>query len=214
MPIIINPYILTITTSFAYIGKCVSSGSALNFGALDAGTIAAGDLLIYMQGSRAGGTPTAVTPSGFTNGMNDVTSSTRAMLSAKKAVGSEGSVTGMSETTDKKIGLVFRPSTAFTSFAFGGTSTTVDDGNPANRTSAVSGAGTYPVLVLGHMGVMTATTITGKSISPEMSELSGSDAGHIAHYLQYSGSAADVTAYDKNDDGSGNFLQIGYLTFT
>lgn len=216
MPMLINPYYFVVapSISFTYIGKCTSNGASLNFGALDAGTIAADDLLIYLQGARAGGAPTTVTPSGFTNGINTLSGTSRVILSAKKATGSEGSVTGMDEATDKKIGLVFRPSSAFTSFAFNGTGSDVTDTNPANQTSAVSGTGSYPTLVIGHMGTMSAASISGKSVSPAMTELAGSDAGHIAHYLQYTSGAADVTGYDKNDDGSGNFVQICYLTFT
>lgn len=213
MPVIISPY--SYARSLNYIGKCTSTGAALNFGSLDAGTIAAGDLLIYMQAGRSGSTPAHVTPSGFTDGNIDTSALERIILSAKIAAGSEGSVTGMDAAVDKKVGLVFRPNNwTIGSFTFNDMQGTVVNGDPAAKSSAAGSAASYPVLVFGHMGTMDASTISGKSVIPSMNELAGPDAGYFAHYLIYPSSAADLTTYDKGDDGSGNFLQCGYLTFT
>ena len=88
--------------TWTFVGSCQSTGTALDFSALSAGTIQANDVALFIVYAGAAGVPTAVTPSGFTNIVNTsggTEPGARAMASWKKLTGSEASVTGMSAST-------------------------------------------------------------------------------------------------------------------
>lgn len=204
--------------TFTYIGKCVSQGAALNFSSLDAGAIAAGDLLLYNQFARTGaGGLSLVTPSGFAEGANYASGTTlRGQITYKLSSGSEGSVTGMDGgSDDQKIGLVFRPSRAISTVTFNATTGECTTGNPASKSVAISGTGSYPALLYGFMAARTGGTITPTVTPNTMTEndVGVGDKSAMTHHLIYDSAAADLTAYDMADI-SDQCIYAGYITFT
>lgn len=145
--------------SFTFVGSCVGSGSTLNFGSLSAGSIAAGDLAVYIdKANGTSGDPSAVTPSGFTNNVSTAGSDRRGMISVKKLTGSEGSVTGMNgDAFNRKIGLVFRPARSFTSIVASTPTSQITAGNPSSQVINPSSE-TTPVIVVGVASAFGATT--------------------------------------------------------
>ena len=207
------------TLSWTFVGSCQSTGTALDFSALSAGTIQANDVALYIDYAGAGAPPTAVTPSGFTNVINTSGESepgARAMASWKKLAGSEGSVTGMSASTggtgadNNKIGLVFRPSIDFTTLTF---STPQNSGiigtNPAAITVDPS-AETIPVVLIG-IGAVYQGTVTFSTASPAFdAEINLSDNDMRVGYKIYNSSPLSHSI-DINDLGSANWLAGFYF---
>jgi len=207
------------TLSWTFVGSCQSTGTALDFSALSAGTIQANDVALYIDYAGAENPPTAVTPSGFTNVINTSGESepgARAMASWKKLAGSEGSVTGMSASTgggssdNNKIGLVFRPSIDFTTMTF---STPQNSGiintNPAAITVDPS-AETIPVVLIG-IGAVYQGTVTFSTASPAFdAEINLSDNDMRVGYKIYNSSPLSHSI-DINDLGSANWLAGFYF---
>lgn len=205
--------------TWTVVGSCQSTGTALDFSVLSAGSIQANDVALYIDYAGAAGVPTAVTPSGFTNIVNTSGGSEPgacAMASWKKLAGSEGSVTGMSASTggtgadNNKIGLVFRPSIDFTTLTF---STPQNSGiintNPAAITVDPS-AETIPVVLIG-IGAVYQGTVTFSTASPAFdAEINLSDSDMRVGYKIYNSSPLSHSI-DINDLGSANWLAGFYF---
>lgn len=158
-------------------------------------------------------------PTGFTQLLNHTNGGQydRAIISAKILDGTEGPLTGMSGDSNEMrwVAACFRPDAAIASFNFLGGNGIFSDANPAAQTITASGA-TKPVLLIGQMSTFWASgqPISPRSTSPAMDELSGYNDSHYVHYKIYSTSDTPVNhSYDMDDEGFGNVLQSGYLTF-
>lgn len=204
--------------TFTFIGSCVSNGSALNFGALSVGSVTAGDLLVYIDFAfdTVSPVPSAVTPSGFTNVVNDLigagVSFARGMVSVKNAAGGEGSITGLNDAGNNKVGLVFRPSTAFTTITANDIATEIAVVNPASQSCDPS-AETTAVILIG-VACIDGGTAAFSTASPAFdATIATADADLLAGYKIYNTSPAAHTI-DMNDLGGNNWLASLYLTVT
>ena len=206
--------------TWTVVGSCQSTGTALDFSALSAGTIQANDVALFIDYAGAADPPTAVTPSGFTNVINTFSATSepgaRAMASWKKLAGSEASVTGMSASTggggadNNKLGLVFRPSIDFTTLTVSTPQNSgVIDGNPAAITVDPS-AETIPVVLIG-IGAVYQGTVTFSTASPAFdAEINLSDNDLRVGYKIYNSSPLSHSI-DINDLGSANWLAGFYF---
>ena len=204
--------------SWSFVGSCQSTSTVIDF--TDAGAIQANDVALYIDFAGAGGVPTAVTPSGFTNIVNTSGGSepgVRAMVSWKKLAGSESFVTGMSANTgggggtdNNKIGLVFRPSIDFTTMTFSTPQNSgITSGNPAAITVDPS-AETTPVVLIG-IGATYRGTVTFSTASPAFdAQINLSDSDMRVGYKIYNSSPLSHSI-DINDLGSANWLAGFYL---
>lgn len=188
--------------AFTFIGSCVSDeSSTLNFGSLSAGSITAGDLAIYIDVALDGSSMTAVTPSGFTNFLSAAANDDerRLMVSAKKASGSEGSITGMNSGVTqytRKMGLVFRPDIEFTTITSSTPTSEITNGNPSSQIIDPSGESDPVVLI----GIANAYNGSGafSTASPAFDAQIVSSSQLRAGYKIYNSSPASHTI-DMND---------------
>lgn len=209
--------ISTGVTAWTFIGSCVGTGTTLNFGSLSAGTLAAGDMMVYIQFGQGASAPSAVTPSGFTDHVNTTFSSggndPRIMMSSKKADGSEGSITGMNgATVDAKVGLVFRPTGTYTSLTASTPNSQTTDGNPTLQTVDPS-AETVPVVIVAMTAVVGIPPAAFSTASPAFDATIAagpSPTDLVAGYKVYNSGWASHSI-DMNDLGTGNCLASFYL---
>ena len=205
--------------TWTFVGSCQSTGTALDFSALSAGTRQANDVALFIDYAGAAGVPTAVTPSGFTNIVNTSGGDepgARAMASWKKLTGSEASVTGMSASTgggsadNNKLGLVFRPSIDFTTLTVSTPQNSgIIDGNPAAITVDPS-AETIPVVLIG-IGATYQGTVAFSTASPAFdAQINLSDNDLRVGYKIYNSSPLSHSI-DINDLGSANWLAGFYF---
>lgn len=210
MSLILNPYSTAGARTFTFIGSCTSTTSSLDFSALSAGTVTAGDLLVYIDGAQSGSAPTSVIPSAFTNGIDTAGSTFRGMVSGKKAAGGEGVITGMNgATSNSKAGWVFRPSTAFTSFSMLDTASEVAVGDPASQSCDPSAETTAAIVV----GVADSFGGTGAfaTFSPAADgTVTTSNNDMVAGYKIYN-TSPQATTIDMADLGL-NWLASLYFT--
>lgn len=199
--------------TFAFVGSCVSNGTNLNFGSLSAGSVAADDLLVYVDHGYGGSPPSAVTPSGFTNVVNTSGGSgpgVRGMVSVKKAAGSEGSIAGISTDNRQKIGLVFRPSTAFTSITANDIATVINDGNPTSQNCDPS-AETSAVILLG-IAAADGVSVAFSTFSPSPDAVIEDAENDLRVGYSIFNTSPQATTVDINDLGEQNWLATLYLT--
>ena len=205
--------------TWTFVGSCQSTGTALDFSALSAGTIQANDVALYIDYAGANDPPTAVTPSGFTNIVNTSGGGepgARAMASWKKLAGSEASVTGMSASTggtgadNNKLGLVFRPSIDFTTLTV---STPQNSGIISTNPDAITvdpSAETIPVVLIG-IGAVYQGTVAFSTASPAFdAQIAISDDDLRIGYKIYNSSPLSHSI-DINDLGSANWLAGFYF---
>lgn len=217
MPVIINPYIAG--RSFSFVGSCVSAGANLDFSSLSAGVIASGDFAVFVDVAvnLSGGSPAAVTPSGFTNHISTAASfdnDYRAMVSSKALSGSEGAITGMNGADrNNKIGLVFRPTLPIAGITAADIETQATSGDPSAQVCDPS-AEAAPVIVVGadfiHAGTAAFSTFSpaadGTVAVPPNDDL-------LAGYKIYN-TAPAATTIDANDLGNDNWLGSLYFKFS
>ena len=206
--------------TWTFVGSCEGTSTTLDFSSLSAGAIQENDVALFIDHCGATDPPTAVTPSGFTNVINDsgeAEPGTRAMANWKKLAGSEGSVTGMNASTggvnpdNNKIGLVFRPSRDFTTLTVSTPQTSgITDANPSSITVDPSADPLASVLI-GVAGVYVGTA-TFSTASPAFdAEINISDNDLRVGYKIYNTSPASHSI-DINDLGSCNWLAGFYFT--
>jgi hypothetical protein len=201
--------------AWSFVGSCTSATASLDFSALSAGAIQAGDLAIYCDyGSQGSGSVTAVTPSGFSNHISVPGSvngdNQRGMVSSKKLTGSEGAVTGMNASNNNKVGLVFRPSIAYdTHSALGVNSGSIVIGDPAAQTCNPS-AETIAVIVIG-VSAGENTTSTFNNFSPAADgTVTTADADMQVRFKIFNSSLESVSL-DRADLGNENWLASLYI---
>jgi hypothetical protein len=174
-----------------------------------------GDFLVYgQQASNSIGTPTLVTPSGFTAATSGTGSSAAASIDVKVADGTEGgtTITGMDANFDWHTLTVFRPSRPIKSFTVLSPTFEATSADPAAQVIS-SGSATGIALVLGAYGAGLTNTPT-PSMSPTedgTTTISGSPE-HLLKYKTWHGSPADVTI-DNEDSGNRNTLCGCYIQF-
>lgn len=212
---ILNPYAFGSSgRTFTFIGSCNTGTASLDFSSLSAGTIAAGDLAVYIDFAfDGGGAPSAVTPSGFSNAISTSGGTSpggRGMVSVKKLTGSEGSVTGMNADVEDKVGLVFRPSSAFTTITASGISSSITSSNPTAQVCDPS-AETSAVILLG-IAAMDDATVSFSTFSPAATgEVSRTDNDIVVGYSIFNNNPLSTTI-DMADFGDLNWLASLYLT--
>jgi hypothetical protein len=177
--------------------------------------IIAGDLLVILdRAENVSGTPTSVTPTGFTsiNALLDAGGFARQNLSYKIAVGTEGSstITGMvgTEYTEKAM-YVFRGGIPITSVTVGSAAGQGVSTDPTAQVVAAS-AGTPPLIVIGGYSVYGTGIVDPRTFSTTKNgEINPSTRFYLA-YKVYDTSPADTTI-DMDDEGAENMLQSCYL---
>lgn len=201
--------------TWSFIGSCVSFGSSLDFSSLSAGAIAAGDLAIYVDYSAGTSTPPgAATPSAFSNSINTsnglTTPPVRGMLSRKKLDGTETTVTGMNDNSDNKVGLVFRPSSAFTSSTGNDPHSGISENTPTLQTCDPS-AETSAVILIGVAGI-SGGTAAFSSFSPSQDGSATTANGDLLVRYKIYNTAPQSTTVIMSDLGSNNWLASIYFT--
>lgn len=181
------------------------------------GGIASGDLAIYIDHAQnSSGSPTAVTPSGFTNFFNYVGSedsgsdTVRVMISYKVLAGSETTITGMNGTSeDNKCMFVYRPSSGISNvLPLAGASWKKQIGvtsNPSSQSTSMSGKSVpllYIALVVGNSSNNFSTQ------SPAFDATSTTTDGRFGRKL-YNSSPQNHTV-DANDLGRTSLVS-GYI---
>ncbi len=199
--------------TWTFVGSCVASGASLDFSALSAGAIAAGDLAVYVDYSTNATTiPSAVTPSGFatviSTGVDTGPISARGMVSLKKLVGSETTVTGMNDTANNKVGLVFRPTAAFASVSGLDTASEITLDNPALQACDPS-AETTAVIVIGVCAAEAGTAAFSTFSPASDGTVATADADLLVGYKIYNTGPLS-TDIDANDLGNNTWLASLY----
>jgi hypothetical protein len=171
--------------------------------------VVASDLLVlYDRAGNTSGFPTAVTPTGFTQILNQTGSTNlRFVCSFKIAAGTEAgtTITGMNgNNLNGKILMVFSTNGATAGAAFD-VAFQNTDGDPAAQTVNASGQST-PLVVIAYMRQV---TITSQSFSPTEDGTVPFGA-QTAYYKMYNASPADVTV-DCGDGGNNNALLSFYI---
>jgi len=194
-------------TSVSFFNSSTSTSATITLPS----SIQYGDLIVIFDRASVFGTVTKVVPTGFTEVGDYNGSSFRFVVSAKIADGSEGgtSVTGMNETTDRKIALVFRGNAPISSFN-DNTSWQAErtDGNPAAQTVAVNGQAAPLIALAGYCNSSTRTF--SPTSDGEVSLVSGGE-NLYAQYLSYNTAPGADATVNGNDGGTGNFLGSLYL---
>lgn len=203
--------------TFSYIDFSESISSALS---LPAGA-QAGDFAVYAEWSLSfSGRPSAVTPSGWSQLVNNADVSNLRCCVYRKVLTSgdvsAGSITGMDgDLTDFKIMLLFRPSKTIATTTDSTWTQQATDGNPSAQNIAGNGQAA-PLLAVAFAAVAAGGTINPFSWSPAYDALitpaNGANTMR-ATYKIYNTAPADISI-DIDDEGGGNFLTGGYSRFT
>lgn len=176
-------------------------------------TIQNGDLLVlYDSALSSSGTPTAVTPTGFTTILNQSPISTRRIIcSYKIATNSDASatITGMSGNLNvAKILLVFSTKGIASASVFD-VAFERSDGDPAAQT-ITSGSGKAPLVAIAFV----RNQSNNYSMTPTQDGVvENTGQGQFGLYKIYNSSPEDVTV-DTNDGGNNNLLMSFYIEIT
>ncbi len=177
-------------------------------------SIAAGDVIVFLNWARDVGLPTTAIPSGFTSISNVSLTNARVILSYKLAVGGEGgsTLTGMTSGTDDLviIVLVFRGNVPATSATVQDAAGEMINTAPSDQVVNASG-GNPPLIVLGGFASTGAFT-PGFSPSADatFSDTSSTGPQLDLAYKIYDSSPADVTM-SKTDTGNRNTIVSCYI---
>lgn len=187
----------------------------------------AGDYAILFDTAEnlSGSSIAAVVPLGWTSIANDFAvgggRSLRMMVSHRiLAAPGGGSITGMNDSAETKLLLVFRPSSSISSIIPSAWNTQITSGNPSSQTVTASGVAT-PLIVfawasVGHPGETLPAFTTE---TPAMTNLTSGDSptqlGPETRlgYTMYNTSPANQSI-DVGDGGDVTGLQSGYVRFT
>jgi hypothetical protein len=117
----------------------------------------------------------------------------------------------MDEDTDRKIALVFRPSSSFTTITSSTATTQLTDINPSTQAVSPS-AETTAVIVIG-IAATDAGTAAFSTASPAFdATIATADADLLVGYKIYAAGSAANHSIDMNDLGSDNWLAGIYYT--
>lgn len=209
---VINPFVFTAAglTTITQVLSATSAGSTINF----PGGILAGDMIVLLDAAiQSGGSPAAVTPSGFTvisNQLASASNALRTIVSYKLAVGTEtGALTGMNGSAqNSKLMYVFRGDIAATSLTLAGLTQQTTDANPTAQVVTASG-GVAPLVVFGCYSC--GDPISPRTMTPAKDgELASASSDAYLAFKIYNSSPADVTV-DMDDEVSRNTLSSFYI---
>ena len=172
-------------------------------------------IVLFERAVNTSGTPTTVTPSGFTSANIASLTTNKIQLSYKLSDGSEAgaTLTGMNGTnTNRKILLVFGYANCkrFNSVTLNQATGQITDGTPTNQVKTFEGAVNPSIVILGARGD------GGKvaQMSPlEDGELTEGGATTLMKYKIYQGDP-QTTTISLGDGGAFNSLQSCYFTVT
>lgn len=201
------PAVSTVT----YVGTADSSASTVTI----PGTAAAGDIAVLYDGAHnSSGTPSLVTPAGWTNRVDNSITGLRVAVASKLLVGADvgAVITGMSGTFgNHKMLLVFRPDVPIVAATFSTFTSEFTNGNPSAQVIAASGQAA-PLIVLGGCGYSGSPVFSSVSPAFDAQIVPSHDRMRIGYKL-YSSAPADHTI-DMNDLGAQNSLWGGYIALT
>jgi hypothetical protein len=173
------------------------------------------DLAVLFDGARNGASviPTKVIPTNWTevadvSGSGATVSRGRLNISYKVLEASEpgSNITGMDDTAELKIMLIFRPTRPIVSVTPSTATGQVTDVNPTQQSISMAAAAT-PVIGLAHY--FAANAIDPRTATPEMNEVTNGTVS-FAKYIVYNSAPADHVI-DMDDEGTMNCLQGVYL---
>ena len=177
-------------------------------------TVADGDVGVLLDFVKnTSGTPSVVTPTGWTSAKTSSTGEYAAAMSYKLMLASEAgaSVTGMvGVSSTSKIMLIFAGSSA--SIALGaGASIEITTGNPTSQTVDAGSASSSNVIVIA----MTAETAAAPVLTVQTPSMDATDTSQFvrAYYRVYAGVPASHTV-DLGDSGAYDVLGSFYLELT
>lgn len=197
-------------TTLTFVGRTQSSTGTVNISGI---SFVAGDLCIIMNTLQQG-TPTAATPSGFTQIADAPRGSLggAARVSYKILTGSETNISSGSSCTDEVMfALVLRPNRGISTVTASTWNTQVTNGNPTLQTVDPTAVVT-PLVVLG-VTCSQSSSYDFSTASPAFTErplaLFGGTAARYG-YIIYNSSPASHSI-DINDEGNDNVLLSGYV---
>lgn len=196
--------------SLTFLASAVSSSGSITIPA----AAQAGDWAILFDAAGDTGTvPTAV-PSGWTSLANTAASVVRMITSYRKLTGG-GSVTGMSGAVQqRKIMLVFRPSTSIVTNVASTWNAEVTTGEPTLQTVSASGVAA-PLIVFAFAAADISSAPVFTTETPSMTNLTrtGSNFSTRVGYTIYNSSPSNQSI-DIADAAGIQGLQSGYVRFT
>lgn len=176
----------------------------------------AGDLAVLCDHARdSNDTPTDVVPSGWTgwgtDGTDAIGDAFRGRLSYKILGAAEGgtNVTGMNDSAEDKVMLVFRNSGPITNVTASTLNIQTTTGNPAAQ-SVMASSGTPPLVVIGCAAAHDATAAFSTANPAFDATVATADADMIVGYKIYNASPQNHSI-DMNNLGA-NLLASGYLS--
>lgn len=193
-------------TSVSFFGSAADNQPSVTAPA----SIIDGDLMVLWQ--MATGTPSPVTPAGFTNLLTQG-SGTKYMIDVKRANGTEGgaSITGMDGTVDRKILLVFRGNTPANGFVFSTPTFELNATGDPSAQNVLAAGQPAPLVVFGLYGSASGN-IDPRTMSPTKDAEVALSTTMYAAYKIYNASPADVSI-DMEDEGTNNTLAGLYARF-
>ena len=212
-------------------GGPVSTITFVNSATSDSGTIAIpseaiqGDYAILFDGATSASlsAPSIVVPVGWTQLKTSAGTSVnfgygmRQTISHRILGPSPGGtlVTGMNDTGETKILLVFRTNSSIGTLVPSTFNGEMTEGNPSSQT--VTASGVAPPLIVFACGTTSVSTPPAFATeTPAMTNVTKSGGGYISMrvgYTVYNSSPANQSI-DTGDNGQLNALQSGYVRFT
>jgi hypothetical protein len=181
-------------------------------------TVSLGDIGVLVDGAvNASGTPTNVIPSGFTQLQSSTIDFARTTMSYKVFDGSEdgSSLTGMNgNASNAKILLVFRPNGTISSVGLSTFLQETTNGNPASQAIAASGQ-SAPLIRLACAAVGSNSTpppFAAGTFDATVTKAGSFSAIRAGYTVQNSAPSDDTV--DVGDNGNGNCLISGWMSFT
>lgn len=175
-------------------------------------SVIAGDVLVLFDRPISSGTPSNVTPTGWSVGNNQVITNFRMNISYKLAVGADAgaTVTGMNgNVSNAKMMYVFRPNIAALVLTLGNPQGGASSGAVSVTTTA--GSGVAPLVVIGAWSQN--GSISSRTMSPAKDgEINASSSAYLGYKI-YNTSPANVTV-SISSATSANSAQALYLVPT
>lgn len=173
------------------------------------------DVAILFDTAFGIGTPTDVVPTDWTGVMTATGSTSRIRVSRKILVAADAgaTVTGMNDSSEDKVMLVFRVGfMPVRSVAVGTWNGEVTDGNPSQQTVTTVPGVSVPLIVFGAASSAGSTAFSVASPAFDGTVITADD-DLLVGYKIYNGNLANHSI-DMVDLGSSNILASGYMSFS